>query len=376
MSRLVFTRAWEDDRVDLAVLGEQPGRRVLVVAGAGESALALATAGPACVIAVDRSAAQLHLVALKIAAATALRCDVRHLWFEDGHAPDAPSVYRRAIRGELAPATAAFWDRQIDLFVSGFHDHVGVGRTFSRLGRLVRLLVPGITRAIEQSPTVAEQALFWHERVRGRMFNPLTHWAVAHTRLMAPFAPDPNELARMRTHRFFEGFERRVDSVVEHNLVREHPWWRPAFSGRAADPGNGAVWLDPDRADALAEGVGRIRLVESDLIAALDAQPEGSLDAVSVSNVPDWLPRTEHPRLAAAVERALVPGGRVLVRTIMADESPFDGSALVRDPWSDDLVAADRTALYGRVDLLRKAGTPASGGLRPPGELQLSGQLQ
>ena len=61
---LVFTRAWEDDRLDLGALAIQAGDRVLVMAGAGDVALAAASEGAAKVVAVDSNPAQLHLVAL------------------------------------------------------------------------------------------------------------------------------------------------------------------------------------------------------------------------------------------------------------------------------------------------------------------------
>jgi S-adenosylmethionine:diacylglycerol 3-amino-3-carboxypropyl transferase len=65
---IVFTRAWEDDRLDAELLAIGPGQRALVVAGAGDAALALA-AGGGSVIAVDRNPDQLRLSALKLAAA-------------------------------------------------------------------------------------------------------------------------------------------------------------------------------------------------------------------------------------------------------------------------------------------------------------------
>jgi S-adenosylmethionine:diacylglycerol 3-amino-3-carboxypropyl transferase len=84
----------------------------------------------------------------------------------------------------------------------------------------------------------------------------------------------------------------------------------------------------------------------------LEQQPEGSLDVVSVSNVPDWLAQREARRLRAALVHALRPGGRAVARGVLADERSLAGDGLVRDPISDQLPARDRTALYGRIDLL------------------------
>jgi Protein of unknown function (DUF3419). len=44
---IVFTRAWEDDLLDAELLAIGPGQRALVVAGAGDTALALAEIGRA-----------------------------------------------------------------------------------------------------------------------------------------------------------------------------------------------------------------------------------------------------------------------------------------------------------------------------------------
>lgn len=354
MTNLVFSRAWEDDRLDLAALSIRPGDRVLVVAAAGDAALALAAAGAGRVIAVDRNLAQLHLAALKIAAARHLDAEARYRWFEVGRDPTAPQVYRRFLRRRLDPAAAAFWDRHIHLFVDGLHDRVGVGRSFARVGRLARFLVPSLAAHVEAVGTTGEQADFWRRHVRGRLFGPITHWLFAHTPAMARLAPNPHELQRMRQGGYSHALEARIEGVIERTLVRQHPWWRPAFSGRAASPGHGAAWLDPDLDSALRDGAQAIELVAGDLTEVLNAQPEGSLDAVSVSNVPDWLAQDQHGVLRAALVRVLAPGGRVLARSILADDGSLAGDGLVRDPASARLVADERTALYGRVDLLRR----------------------
>ena len=89
MSGIAFTRAWEDDRIDLAALAIQPAERVLAIAASGDIPLALAAEGAAEVIAVDLNPAQLHLSALKIAAA-GWDADKRYRWFECGRVTEDP----------------------------------------------------------------------------------------------------------------------------------------------------------------------------------------------------------------------------------------------------------------------------------------------
>jgi len=59
-------------------------------------------------------------------------------------------------------------------------------------------------------------------------------------------------------------------------------------------------------------------------------------------------------RLAEAMSRAVRPGGRVLVRSILPDGGLPPHPAFALDPLTATLVQQERTALYGRVDLLRR----------------------
>jgi S-adenosylmethionine-diacylglycerol 3-amino-3-carboxypropyl transferase len=353
MSGIVFTRAWEDDRLDLAALAVRPGERVLAVAAAGDVPLAIAAAGATEVVAVDLNAAQLRLTALKIAA-SGLDPDERYRWFEVGRVTDPDRRYRGVLRPRMEADDAEFWDRHIGIFEDDFHRHAGVERSFARLGRVVRLIVPGLARRIETFDEPTDQQRWWRAHVRPRLFGPLTHWLARHTPALAPLAPNGLELRRMRESGYSYAIADRIDGVLGRTVVRRHPWWRPAFSGRVADEGDGAAWLDPDVGTAVAESAGVIRLVHGDLIDVLAGSPPGRFDAVTVSNVPDWLDPAGAMRLAEALSRAVRPGGRVLVRSILPDGGLPAHRALALDPLSARLVEQERTALYGRVDLLRR----------------------
>jgi S-adenosylmethionine-diacylglycerol 3-amino-3-carboxypropyl transferase len=354
MSGIVFTRAWEDDRLDLAALAILPGERVLCIAAAGDIPLALAAAGAAEVVAVDLSAAQLHLCALKIAAA-GLDPDERYRWFEVGRVPEPARRYRQVIRARLEPGDAAFWDDHIGSFANDFHRHAGVGRSFAWFGRALRLMVPSLRRRIEGFDQPGEQQRWWRSVVQPRLFGPVTHWLARHTPALSPLAPNGHELRRMRESGYSTAIAKRIDGVLGRTLARRHPWWRPAFSGRAADPDDGAGWLDRAIATEVAESAGTIRLVRGDLTQVLAGTPRGRFDAVTVSNVPDWLDPAGAMRLTIALAHALRPGGRVLVRSILTDGGLPEHPSLVADPGSRNLVDEERTALYGRVDLLRRS---------------------
>jgi len=84
---------------------------------------------------------------------------------------------------------------------------------------------------------------------------------------------------------------------------------------------------------------------------------------VTVSNVPDWLDPGATARLTSALAEAVRPGGRVLVRSILTDGGLSAHPAFVADSEDSEdsedsatanLVLRERTALYGRVELLRR----------------------
>lgn len=352
---IVFARAWEDDRLDAELLAVEPGERALVVAGAGDTALALA-AGGGEVVAVDLNPDQLRLGALKLAAATVLPPERLHAWFETRSDPAVRAEYRQYVRSRLAPADRAWWDRNIGLFDRGLHRSTRLARRYLALARLGRLVRPDMPRRVESFRSPAQQAAWWHRRLRWLVFSPVTHWLLGRGRAIALFSPQATETERVRRGQWSRGLARRIDGVLENVLVREHPWWRPLASGRPIDPGHGAAWLDPDRVAALAgtaAQAGCVRWVEADLTSALAAEPPASLDAISVSNVPDWLGEGGERRLADAARTAAKPGGRVLVRHLVrpAGSDAWLASGFRRDPRSDDLPSRDRTALYEAIDL-------------------------
>jgi S-adenosylmethionine:diacylglycerol 3-amino-3-carboxypropyl transferase len=345
---IVFTRAWEDDRLDVDALAVEPGQRALVVAGAGDTALAL-TARGADVIAVDRNQDQLRLCALK-EAALALPPERRHVWFEAGRGPGIRHEYLAVVRPRLAPDDRRWWDERLGWFDRGLHRSVGLGRRFIVLGRVARLVRPDVARHVESVADPAAQADWWRRRLRGWLFGRAGQWLIARGPVLAALSPNENETDRVRRGAWGRGLATRVDSVLERVLVREHPWWRPLASGRPVDVGFGAAWLD-------GEGPGRrpVEWVHDDLTAALAVQAPDSLDAISVSNVPDWLDDGAEAELARAIAGAAAPGARVLVRHLVrpAGDDRYAAAGLVLDRSSDGLPARDRTALYESIDLYR-----------------------
>ena len=70
-----YANCWEDADILLKGMDPKAGDRILSIGSGGDNSLALLSRNPECVVAVDISEPQLHLIALKKAA-------VKHLDYE------------------------------------------------------------------------------------------------------------------------------------------------------------------------------------------------------------------------------------------------------------------------------------------------------
>jgi len=129
-----YAQVWEDTDVLLAGLDVQPGETCLSIASAGDNALALLTADPARVVALDLNPAQLYCLALRVAAYRTLEHAELLALMGSRPCPDRAIYYQRC-RPLLDRAARAFWDgrvTEIERYGLG-----GVGK-FERYFRLFR----------------------------------------------------------------------------------------------------------------------------------------------------------------------------------------------------------------------------------------------
>lgn len=107
-----YAQVWEDAEVLVEALAGPPGRVFLSVCSAGDNALALLLLDPRLVVVRDLSEAQLHCLAVRIAAMRALG------WAEFVALMEpTPSIDRRALMGRVLPAldaaARAFWQARL-----------------------------------------------------------------------------------------------------------------------------------------------------------------------------------------------------------------------------------------------------------------------
>ncbi|MFW6374556.1 MAG: DUF3419 family protein [Thermodesulfobacteriota bacterium] len=131
-----YANCWEDTEALLTGLAVQPGARCLSIASAGDNSLALLTARPERVVAVDLNPVQLACVDLRMVS-------IRRLAYEDwlrfmGFAGDGKAGYRtgvyQSLRGELTRGARDWWDRNTEAIEKGII-HTGKFERFFHLFR-------------------------------------------------------------------------------------------------------------------------------------------------------------------------------------------------------------------------------------------------
>ena len=105
-----YAQCWEDADVLDTALAVKPGHVVVSIASAGDNALALLSRGPARVIALDLSRAQLACVELRVAAYRTLEHPELLELIGSRPSPRRPDLYRRC-RPLLSAEGRDFWDR-------------------------------------------------------------------------------------------------------------------------------------------------------------------------------------------------------------------------------------------------------------------------
>ena len=338
---------------------------MVVIAGAGDRALDAVVWGAGEVTAVDLDRAQLRLAALKVAAAGTLESPDLIAMFSVGRRPGVARLYRHRLRPLLTSGDRAYWDRTIGIFETGLHQHHPPGLAMSFGAGMLRIIGGRqLRRAIAAAPDVATQSRWYRHHLRRRYWNRLSRWLMNQTVLLRWFVVHPGERELMREQGFQTWLEAGISRSIGVGLVRENPYWMGFLAGHPAAPEFEDAWLRPGAQAALRRAPQVIDLRQASIVDHLESQPDASVDAVGLSNVPDWLDKAELERLWAVLARTLVPGGRAVLRsTYLRAPLPsgsVSGSLRFERELSAELSAMERTGIYASVCVLERATNETS----------------
>ena len=310
--RYDFGFSQEDERTERAALHLRPGDRALCISSGGEVPLGLLAAGAASVVSVDINPAQNRLARLKLASALTLpRPDAAgFIGYTERTAAARRQDWLR-VREALSAEDAAFWEAAPQVLGTG---PIWDGR-FERYVRLLqcgmRPLLGRALRGLFDQPDLTAQATPLLRGVLRLAFSP---------RVYAGRGVDPRSLA----HRSGEGslgerYFQQLRDVCTRTPARDNPLLQLLLLGYTLSADAVPDWLSASGLAALRPRADRITWVDGDLVPWLEATPASSVDAVHLSNLPDWLDEAGWERLLTALIRVAAPGARVVWRYMHVD---------------------------------------------------------
>lgn len=341
----MWVQTEEDVRSSIQAIGRKVSAGpLLCIASGGCSVLGLLRAGAERVVAIDINPAQLEVVRLKLAGLESLepneflemwisRCRERRL-----------ELYERV--REKVPGLGA----SLDAWVSGVPDAVELADAGGMEG------VGAETRS--KNPDIYCQLWHWIEAgapvSRSVLLGAARAIAVKRqsraVRLFRPSSsPDPAVGAEMVRH-----FVSRFEVLLNELPTRGNPYLAHALLGtypRSALPD----YFRMSSRGALRGAKSRVSLVKSDLADAVDGMGECTLAGADISNVGEFLSRSEWDRVFVALHRTLQPGAAVVHRNFIWDE-PYP---VAHGFWRDETVSSllykrDRSFIYRAITVDRR----------------------
>lgn len=349
--RVRYAQVWEDADTLLAALNVQQGDTVLSIASAGDNALALLTTDAAKVVAVDLSAAQLHCLALRVAAFQVLsHGEVLEL------IGSRPSNRRLELYAhcatQLEPASRAFWDAQ----KAGIERGIGsaaIGK-FERYFDLFRrfilpLMLPTRdVRSLLQHKTQAEREKFYRERVNSWRWQ-LPYRLFFSRTAMGRLGRDPE---------FFKYVEKDVAGSIQeragHALTKLDPSQNPYLTWILTGQHGTALplYLRPEHFETIRSRLGRLEWRKQSVEEYLEEAGPSSVDRYNLSDIFEYMSDEATQTLLARLAADGKAGGRLVYWNMLAPRSRAATLADQLKPLSAEaerLHALDPAFFYSRL---------------------------
>jgi S-adenosylmethionine-diacylglycerol 3-amino-3-carboxypropyl transferase len=346
MNVLRYAQCWEDADVLVDALAVRPGGTYVAIASAGDNALAMLTAGPARVIALDREPAQLAALALRVAAYQMLAHDELLALVGSRAHDDRLALYARC-RPALDDDSRAYWDARPDAIRAG----IGSAGRFERYLALFRTVVLPL---IHSRGTVRE-LLDCHDAQRARFYD--ERWDTLRWRLtFRAFFARPTMSALGRDPRFFAHADGPVSARLLDRIARSlrdgdagaNPYVRWILTGEHGDAL--PLALRPESFDAIRANLGRLDVRRCSLEEFVDAYAGDPVDGWNLSDVFEYMDDAAYASLLARIVAISSPRARLAYWNMLVPRRRPDalaGFLAEREDVAAPLRARDRVPFYG-----------------------------
>lgn len=343
-----YGQCWEDADVLLRALAVAPGQVCLSIASAGDNTLALLSKSPGRVIALDRSAAQLACLELRVSAYQQLDDEALLELLGSRSSRRRLELYKRC-RAELAPTTRQYWDERPATVEAGLGQ---AGRFEGYLQLFRQRLLPfvhsaaAVNRLLQGGPPEERLATY-------RLVWDTWRWQA----LLALFC---SQALMSRLGRDPHCFTYAQGSILPHVRARlqhvltaldpaSNPYLHWILTGRhgVALP----YTLQPENIAAIRANIGRLEWRHQSLETFLTEGEHEPIDCFNLSNVFEYMGLDAYSQQLERLAATARPGARLAYWNMLVPRARPAALAARLRPLSElaaQLYARDRVFFYSR----------------------------
>ncbi|TVR52779.1 MAG: DUF3419 family protein [Puniceicoccaceae bacterium] len=347
-SDIRYAQVWEDADLLPAALRLRPGAVCLSIASAGDNALALLSHDPGKVYALDLNPAQLHCLALRVAAFKVLDHAELLVLVGSRSGPDRVAFYRRC-RPLLDDDARRFWDARPEAIAAGIGSAGRFERYFALFRRRALPLVHrrATIKALLQSRPPEDRLAFFQQ-----------HWNTWRWRALFRIFFSRFVMGRLgRDPAFFKYVEGSVASRIldraRYALTELDPAGNPYLHWILTGHHGDALpcYLRPENFETIRRNLDRLewRLATVEAFAA--SFPERGIDAFNLSDIFEYMSEANTESLFRTLLAVARPGARLAYWNMLAPRSRPASLAADIEPRPEEaerLFRKDRAFFYSR----------------------------
>jgi len=341
----IYNICWEDPAVDKEILKISKDDVIFRICSAGDIVLDYAIEGPAKIVVCDMNQHQLYLFELKIRMLRDPELTHDEWWAIWGSSDStvACKVWKR-MRHTMSGQARKWWDPRIEpTFRKGFANS---GST----GFAAKFLVPWLMYVVGFDIKAWSKTGFSHEYITKNyhMIERSAWWfRVLFPGILAPFAGVPkNQIGpEFYTVEFYEGILREIFLDPEfgaHNYFYRF-YYEKGYKDQSCCPRT----LMKEHFQALKDNAGCFEWHHATVQATMERVKPHSFTKLILLDHMDWMPNSIVHDEWIALQRATVPGAKILWRSAFTkmDDKPFFNNLDIED-MSPQWYSKDRVKMY------------------------------